>query len=542
MSRQYIGDLEFEADFVFATTRAREKIRFSKQERRLLSHFIAHPNVLLSRNQLLDCLQLAGDDVLDRNIDYLLSRLRRKLGDSARAPEYIATQYGEGYIWIAKKRRQPLEAGRAIYLSIGPLYGLEVSAEVDELARGFLGELHGVLGESFGSDRTIEVLPASTDEPTDLQRHAKAEYSLELSFIALANELVCSMVVSNRKTGQLFGSFRQALGESGKKCYSHQQVAGLANAIRNSIWNTQVFRANEQRLVGSDPLTVGLYKATNLFTPEPGDAKDTERELRLALQEDPDNHRAAILLATNLHVQRLTSHFYDKAAIECATQNEKEMGLLILNHLSGIQDDALYLAAAAERLHDLGHCALAESMAERALDLGPSFAACYMVIGRIKAHQGYLREGISYYEHSLEMCETDSVFYVMLQTMRGIAYLALGDQETLREVAPYVLEMETDELKRAGLHLFFYARDADSLDPGVAAALAKLPLDRARYILSLLYVVAAKPFWDAHHRENILAGSIEFFVNVHGPDVIPDEIRESIPSCQLLKDAQLTSG
>jgi len=96
------GNLVFEADCVFAYTRDQVKIKFSKHEGSLLRYFIARPNKLLTRAMLLQCVQNAEADTIDRNIDYLHSRLRRKLGDSSCNPQYIATQYGEGYLWIAK--------------------------------------------------------------------------------------------------------------------------------------------------------------------------------------------------------------------------------------------------------------------------------------------------------------------------------------------------------------------------------------------------------------------------------------------------------
>jgi SulP family sulfate permease len=43
----------------------------------------------------------------DRSIDYLVNRVRRKLGDSARRPHYIETRYGEGYVWIAYRSSEP---------------------------------------------------------------------------------------------------------------------------------------------------------------------------------------------------------------------------------------------------------------------------------------------------------------------------------------------------------------------------------------------------------------------------------------------------
>ena len=53
----------------------------------------------------------------ERNIDFLVNRLRKRLGDNARKPRFIATQYGEGYVWLAAPvRQEPLSA----FLLIGP--------------------------------------------------------------------------------------------------------------------------------------------------------------------------------------------------------------------------------------------------------------------------------------------------------------------------------------------------------------------------------------------------------------------------------------
>lgn len=43
-----------------------------------------------------------GSDKNDSNVDYLINRLRQKLSDEARQPRFIATRYGEGYVWIAE--------------------------------------------------------------------------------------------------------------------------------------------------------------------------------------------------------------------------------------------------------------------------------------------------------------------------------------------------------------------------------------------------------------------------------------------------------
>jgi two-component system OmpR family response regulator len=62
----------------------------------LLIAFLARPGRMLSRNQLLDITQRRDAGPFDRSIDVLVSRLRRKLGESADAP-ILKTQRNGGY-------------------------------------------------------------------------------------------------------------------------------------------------------------------------------------------------------------------------------------------------------------------------------------------------------------------------------------------------------------------------------------------------------------------------------------------------------------
>jgi len=67
-------------------------------EYKLLRVFLAHPNRVLSRDQLLDLTQGREADPLDRSIDVQVSRLRQRLGDDPRNPALIKTVRGEGYV------------------------------------------------------------------------------------------------------------------------------------------------------------------------------------------------------------------------------------------------------------------------------------------------------------------------------------------------------------------------------------------------------------------------------------------------------------
>ena len=67
----------------------------------LLKTFLERPGRVLSRDQLLDLTRGRDGDVLDRSIDVLVSRLRRKLAESGAAPLFKTVRNG-GYQLAAK--------------------------------------------------------------------------------------------------------------------------------------------------------------------------------------------------------------------------------------------------------------------------------------------------------------------------------------------------------------------------------------------------------------------------------------------------------
>ena len=70
----------------------------SGAEYRLLRIFLAHPNRVLNRDQLVDLTQGREADPLDRSIDVQVSRLRHRLGDDPKDPLLVKTVRGEGYV------------------------------------------------------------------------------------------------------------------------------------------------------------------------------------------------------------------------------------------------------------------------------------------------------------------------------------------------------------------------------------------------------------------------------------------------------------
>lgn len=78
------------------------EIRLTDAEYVLLLQLATHAGTVLSRDDLSLVLSGRPHDGLDRSIDQYISRLRRKLGDSARAPQRLKTVRSEGYLLIGE--------------------------------------------------------------------------------------------------------------------------------------------------------------------------------------------------------------------------------------------------------------------------------------------------------------------------------------------------------------------------------------------------------------------------------------------------------
>lgn len=74
-------------------------VPLSAAEFRLLSVFVQRPQVVLTRDQLLDLTQGRNAHSFDRSIDNQVSRLRKKLESDPREPRLIRTVWGGGYVF-----------------------------------------------------------------------------------------------------------------------------------------------------------------------------------------------------------------------------------------------------------------------------------------------------------------------------------------------------------------------------------------------------------------------------------------------------------
>jgi two-component system OmpR family response regulator/two-component system response regulator RstA len=77
-----------------------EPVELTTQEFELLSLLARNAGRILSREDIFRATRGIEYDGLDRSIDGRISRLRRKLGDSATTPTRIKTIWGKGYLLV----------------------------------------------------------------------------------------------------------------------------------------------------------------------------------------------------------------------------------------------------------------------------------------------------------------------------------------------------------------------------------------------------------------------------------------------------------
>lgn len=129
------GDLILDLARREAVVRGRT-VRLTALEFRLLHILAETPGRAYSRDELLARLHaLDGKTPVDRTLDNLVARLRRKLGDNARRPTFIEAVWGLGYRLADRQASPEVVRGRAATAAFA---GLPVPAMVIDASRRVL--------------------------------------------------------------------------------------------------------------------------------------------------------------------------------------------------------------------------------------------------------------------------------------------------------------------------------------------------------------------------------------------------------------------
>jgi DNA-binding response OmpR family regulator len=78
-------------------------IALTTNEFNALALLVRHPGRVLDRDEILQELRGMDSEAFNRTVDITISRLRQKLNDDPRRPEFIQTVWGTGYIFVGGK-------------------------------------------------------------------------------------------------------------------------------------------------------------------------------------------------------------------------------------------------------------------------------------------------------------------------------------------------------------------------------------------------------------------------------------------------------
>jgi len=495
-----------------------EEVHFTQQERSLLARFVASPGLLLSRDRLLQALPRERADGSLRHVDYLISRLRRRLGDAARDPLFIATEYGEGYRWIAPALPAPrIDA----FIVVMPLH-----RRMPPAAEAFMQGLCDALREQVrraGANDTAALAPAGW-QPESAGRVA---YLVELSAWADAGTVHLALMLCDARTRVPVHPLRLALPLAGcARASAREDGAAVAGTLCRKIWAHRALAADTAAPTEPPP-ELRLHQATCLFGDPTSSWRDTLARLDGADAPDTPLSRdftRAMVLATRIAQQSFRA--------ECLSMHEwdaleAEIEQLVLPHLPAIAGQPLLELAAARLLSVTGgrHADTAFALARRGFAATTAFAAGFSTLAQCHVHAGEFEVAGDLYERSIELVEHNSEFHVLLLVRQCIAHLGSGDVDALSRCRDVLFEVKPATRMELGAMLY----DADSELPAeLAAMLPRAEPDLLARILLASERKARNYFRDPAHRANAMRGFVSHLARHAGAEVVPDSLKPLI--------------
>jgi DNA-binding response OmpR family regulator len=102
-------------------TRWTGKIPLTNAEYRLLDYFLRHPGRIIPRTELLTELGNDLSQYMDRTIDVLILRLRRKIEAVPSKPVHLQTRRGQGYVFVTASHEARLSVRFRLLLALALL-------------------------------------------------------------------------------------------------------------------------------------------------------------------------------------------------------------------------------------------------------------------------------------------------------------------------------------------------------------------------------------------------------------------------------------
>ncbi|MDP0929969.1 helix-turn-helix domain-containing protein [Paracoccus onubensis] len=500
-------DLFFESDMLTAKREDGAIIRFSRQEHMLLLCLVRHPHMLITRAELLEALGGKTSTMSERNIDYLVNRLRKRLGDTARNSRFIATQYGNGYVWIADPvKAKPLSA----FLLIGPIFGWN---EEQSAVSDFPHRLALAVKAATGGQQTVLSCPEWRPDPL---RGDNLDFTLEVSIHMDEGCIQLALVLHDGRSHQLIESFRSAWPQED----SSNHIDRLAQAIASALWRhaTLLDTGADAAVMKSDQMTNWCEAVAHLHRIHETENTDPKLLVMLAL-----NHYARLIQSLG-GIQQAPLSDDEWETLETAIEN------LALRALPDAHGDPQQLLAIAKLLRfiDRGYLDLAGRLTEEAFRNGTDFAAAFAMKGQIAASRGEMDTAVALYDKSIEMVEQASRFHIHLLILKIFALMA-GEKRG----AAYNAVVELHNIVPVNQVIFgllFAPPKVRQLCSAAEQMFAAMTPETGRNLSNYLFRAWARQFQRYEHQQNVLRGLTCHLQRLHGNVAISSEIARRFPN------------
>ena len=508
MKADSIVDLAFGRDLISVTHADGTQLHFTRQERALLIRLVKTPGRLLRRGVLAEAVNGVGEDpVSERQIDYLVTQLCRKLRDNARSPRFIRTQYGEGYVWVGNASL-PVD-GPPSLLRLGPIYGGDVPG-----GRTLIDGLAAAIAERLGPGKL-----APRGEPGG---GGKGTYTLEASLHDNGQLLQAALVLRDGGTSAILDIFRLATGTGDDAA----ALAATADAVAHSIWSSAALPTPAARMAPSEPPPwVRLFEAALMMDGDILTWKSNAERLKTILASEPGNMAMEVMRGLNLYTGLIQSFYDPSGQIVGAAQwraVEDEIETIALAALPRFDDQPIMQLAVAKLLLfvNRGYLHLAQRMADDLLSSSSAHAAAFALAGEAAGFAGDIERGVVLLERALELSEIGSQFHVYLLVVEAIAIFAGNDRAAFERICNLTRAVSPDayETLRA-----FCALPGFEQSPLFVHVIAR-DAERAKEAVRFLWNVTGRRFARRDHRRNFMRPITAALVQRFGPDIIPDEV------------------
>lgn len=519
-------DWDFTDDFGSASHVSDERvIRFTRSERALIETLATHRDRIYSRSQLLDAVSGWDSEVADRSIDYLINRVRRKLGDSARKPRYIRTRYGEGYGWVAPPVPEEADTAGA-FIVVGPAFGLPPQDEAGAAYGNRFARALANAMDRYTADAERVCLDMVCPAPAAFRgRHPV--FAVELSFLeADAAHFDCALTLRRFPTRVIVAVSRLHLDAT----VMERQAARTARDLVDTIWQAMNYSAGQLPGPEDEPLPVRLHSSTERIARDRNSWEEAEARVRDRLRTAPDDAELKVKLATTIHSRYVMAGYALMHDPGRRAEDEAEIEQLVMTALPHVQTNDIFTLMCAKLLYfvNAAHRVLAVDLSETIFQRTTALASAFATVGQIRMWQGRIDDALVLYDKGLAMAEHATHFDLYLRVLKCDALTADGRVEAARTAASALYRIKPATREELGC---FYEAESDdeALAPIVARQIARLDLASAIAIVRYRHYIAARLFRHERHRRNVMQRPASLLEARFGRDCLPTDLHHDIP-------------